>query len=261
VYNVLRYSRVRFLDMIAIVGAGGSTGLECLRKLLADAKSVRAIVRSPEKYEGKFGAAEVVKGDVTDEATLKDAFANCKSVIFAASASAYKGAGGPYEVDYMGLQKTTAAAIAVGVEKLVVISSRLVNPKKRFHPIRVILNNIKYSLMDYKFLGEEFVRNSGMNYTIVRPGGLVGGEDGSGRKASFKPGTQFIVAAGPEGDVGSTSSIHRTDVAAVACEALSAPESKNKTIEIVSRTPVDGDQSFEERLRSIFNAIPQDSKM
>lgn len=161
----------------------------------------------------------------------------------------------------MGLQKTTTAAQAAGVEQVVVISSRLVNPKNRFHPIRVLLNNIKYSLMDYKFEGEEFVRKSGMGYTIVRPGGLKGGDGGTGGQASFEPGTQFIVAAAAEGDVGQARSIHRTDVASVACEAFNTPDAKNKTIEIVCRPPVDGDPDFAERLRTIFQGIPQDSAM
>lgn len=245
--------------MIAVVGAGGGTGLECVRKLLIDGKSVRAVVRNVDKYAGKFDIAEVVQGDVTDEDSLKEAFAGCKAVIFAASASSYRGLGGPYEVDYMGLQKTVQAATAVGVEKFVLVSSRLVNPAKRFHPIRAILNNIKYSLMDYKFMGEECLRKSSLDYTIVRPGGLTGGEVAVNRQASSEPGTEYIVAAGPEGDVGKTSSIHRADVADVVCAALGTSEATRKTIEIVSRPCVNGDLSFLDRLQVIFKAIPADA--
>ena len=61
---------------------------------------------------------------------------------------------------------------ACGVERLVVVSSRLVNPKNKWHPIRILLNNIKYSLMDYKFEGEKAVRASGLEYVLVRPGGM-----------------------------------------------------------------------------------------
>lgn len=242
--------------MIAVVGAGGPTGLECTQKLLRDGKAVRAIVRDVEKYAGKFGQAAVVEGDVTDEESLKDAFAGCSGVVFAASASTYCGSGGPYEVDYLGVENTARAAAAAGVGRVVLVSSRLVNPENRFHPIRAILNNIRYSLMDYKFEGEEALRESGQEYTIVRPGGLVGGEKEPAEKST--PGTEHIEATGPEGDVGSSHSIHRTDVADVVCAALFSPAAKGKTIEITSRARTDEDPSYADHLRNIFKDIPMD---
>jgi len=244
--------------MIAVVGAGGATGLECVRGFQSSGTKVRAVVRNVEKYAGKFDKAEVVQGDVTDEASLKEAFTGCAGVVFAASASSYRGAGGPFEVDYVGVEKTARAAAAAGVGRVVLVSSRLVNPSNRFHPIRVILNNIKYSLMDYKFQGEEALRKSGQEYAIVRPGGLTGGEGGQ-RGSTTPSGTEYILAAGPEGDLGSARSIHRTDVAAVVCEALRSAEAKNKTIEIVARPRAEGDPSFEDRVKEIFKSIPTDA--
>jgi uncharacterized protein YbjT (DUF2867 family) len=240
--------------MIAVIGAGGPTGVECVQKLLAEGKQVRAVVRNVEKYTGKFGKAEAVQGDVTDEESLQKAFANCVGVVFAASASTYRGAGGAYEVDFMGAEKTARAAASAGVGRVVLVSSRLVNPSNRFHPIRMLLNNVKYSLMDYKFMGEESLRKSGQEYTIVRPGGLTGGE--GGRAAATPPGTDFILAAGPEGDLGKARSINRSDVASVVCEALRSPDAKNKTIEVVSRTRTEGDPSFDDHLKEIFKTIP-----
>jgi len=245
--------------MIAVIGAGGATGLECVRKLVASGQSVRAVVRNVAKYEGKFEKAEAVQGDVTHVESLTKAFSGCKAVIFAASASSYRGAGGPYEVDYLGVQKTIEAAKAAGVQRIVMVSSRLVNPSNRFHPIRLILNNIKYSLMDYKFMGEEALRGCGVEYTIVRPGGLQGGEGGTGMKPRAAPGTEYIVAAGPEGDVGKASSIHRTDVASVVSEAIVSADANCKTIEIVARPREDSDPSFDDHLKEIFKSIPLDA--
>ena len=48
--------------------------------------------------------------------------------------------------------------------------------------MRIILNNIKWSLMDEKLKGEEALRASGVPYTIVRPGGLT---DQPGGKAKL----------------------------------------------------------------------------
>ena len=55
------------------------------------------------------------------EESLKKAFAGCKGVIFAASASSYWG---PKETDFMGVQKTASAAKAAQVDRVVLISSR-----------------------------------------------------------------------------------------------------------------------------------------
>lgn len=241
------------------MGAGGPTGWETLQALLAQGKAVRALVRSPGKYEGKFGKAEVVKGDVTDEESLKAGFAGCQAVVFAASASKYKGDGGPYQVDNLGLQKTANAAKAAGVGKLVVVSSRLVNPVNKWHPIRIILNNVKYSLMDYKFEGEEYVRKAGLPYTIVRPGGLAGGGDGSTRDPGCEPGTQYIVAGQAEADLGKARSIHRADVAAVVCEAINSADADNKTIEVVARPREEKDPSFADHLKTLFKDLPTDA--
>jgi uncharacterized protein YbjT (DUF2867 family) len=220
-------------------------------------------VRNPEKYSGKFGTAEVVQGSVTDEASMEAALKGVSGVIFAASASTYRGLGGPYQVDYLGVEKVAKAAKANGVEKFVLVSSRLVNPVNRWHPIRILLNNIKYSLMDYKFMGEETLRNSGLaHYVIVRPGGLAGGEgEGSHvRPTDIQPDTQHLVFGPAEADLGKSRSVHRADVAAVVCEALTCTEAARKTIEIVARPTTEGEPTIGEQLNGIFKSIPEDVK-
>jgi uncharacterized protein YbjT (DUF2867 family) len=80
---------------VAILGAGGPVGKECVDQLLSAGKSVRAIVRTPSKYEGTLKARdnlEVVKGDVTNKDSLEAALAGTKGIIFAAAGSSYFGA-------------------------------------------------------------------------------------------------------------------------------------------------------------------------
>jgi len=250
--------------MIAVVGAAGPTGFQCAKQLLNEGTSVRCVVRTVEKCQAKFDEEKlvsselplenltIVKGDVTDEKSLRDAFDGCEGVIFAASASSYCGQGGAWEVDNLGVQNTTRAAAAAGVGRVVLVSSRLVNPRLRFHPIRGILNNVKWKLMDYKFLGEEYLRNSHQEYTIIRPGSLEGADGSQGGTA---PGEEYIVAAGPEGDMGGARSIHRADVAAVVCEALRSPEAKNKTVEIASLPRGANLPNFDDRLKELFKSI------
>jgi uncharacterized protein YbjT (DUF2867 family) len=76
-------------------------------------------------------------------------------------------------------------------------------------------------ILSAKFKGETALRNSGVPYTIVRPGGLV---DEPGGKAAV----EF-----QQGDKAS-GRIPRADVATVCIEALGRKSALGKTFEIVS---------------------------
>ena len=65
--------------IIAVIGATGSQGKGVINSILKDGTfKARAITRNPEKYNGK--ADEVVKGDLTDLASLTEAFKNAHGV-------------------------------------------------------------------------------------------------------------------------------------------------------------------------------------
>ena len=51
-----------------------------------------------------------------------------------------------------------AAAKQVGVEHVVLVSSRLVEPHNWLTPLRIILNNVKWGLMDAKHAGEKLLK-------------------------------------------------------------------------------------------------------
>jgi uncharacterized protein YbjT (DUF2867 family) len=104
---------------------------------------------------------------------------------------------------------------------LVLVSSCLVSPHNRMHPIRVMLNNFRWGLMDQKFKSEEFLRSSGIKYTVVRPGGL-----------KDSPGGEKMLSV-QQGDT-SAGSVSRADVAAVCVAALTDPAAENVTFELMS---------------------------
>jgi uncharacterized protein YbjT (DUF2867 family) len=65
--------------IIAVIGATGSQGKGVINAILKDGTfKARAVTRNPEKYSGK--ADEVVKGDLTDLASLTQAFENAYGV-------------------------------------------------------------------------------------------------------------------------------------------------------------------------------------
>jgi len=92
----------------------------------------------------------------------------------------------------------------------------------------------------WKFKGEEAVRNSGVPYTIVRPGGLTD-EPGGETSLDFRQGDDR------------QGRVSRADVARVLVAALSLPEAQNKTFELFGG---EGPPSIE--LQSQFAAMEED---
>jgi uncharacterized protein YbjT (DUF2867 family) len=119
-------------------------------------------VRDPAKYDAASTwppGVEVVAGDVTRPATLGPALAGADATIFAASAA--KGVL-PATVDNDGVGAWAAAAKAAGASRAVLVSSALVDPKNGWHPIRLLLNNMRPGkMMDQKWAGEAKLRASG----------------------------------------------------------------------------------------------------
>jgi nucleoside-diphosphate-sugar epimerase len=84
------------MSINVVIGAGGGTGLECVKRLLAStAEPCRAVVRNPASYADSFPTdprLEVVAGDVTSKESLQQCLAGAKGVIFAASGKGYRSA-------------------------------------------------------------------------------------------------------------------------------------------------------------------------
>lgn len=201
-----------------VFGAGRGVGLQCVKHMLQNGLKVRAVVRSPDKYADTFPQDKnlsVVSGDVTDVASLKSVLQRAKGAIFAASASSYWAGAA---VDFRGVSNVAQAA---GPDQpIVLVSSALVTPKNRFSPIRLILNNIKWGLMDNKYKGECALRDSGKHYTIVRPGQLTNDAGG-----------QHKLVTGQR-DVMKTGSVSRADVAAVCVAAITTQAADGLTFEL-----------------------------
>ncbi|KAG2438960.1 hypothetical protein HYH02_010752 [Chlamydomonas schloesseri] len=231
-----------------VLGAGGRTGLECVKRLV-DVSDIptRAVVRDPSKLESvlaKSPKLQIVKGDVTDEASLRDVLKGARGVIFAAAGRGYWSAA---EVDFKGVQRAAAISKEVGAERLVLVSSMLVTKRNWLNPIRLLLNNIRWGLMDNKLKGEDALRASGQPYTIVRPGGLASGLPGD---CTFVTGQGDTMAAG--------SAINRADVAAVCAEALTNAGARNVTFEVIAK-PGAPPGGYEAQLKSMWAVLQQDA--
>lgn len=236
--------------IFAVLGAGGGCGKLAVAQLAAASLTVRAIVRDPAKYAGAFpDGVDVRAGDVTSSSSLRAALSGgVTHVLFAASNKGFYGA---REVDEAGLGNTAAVCKELNVAHLVAISSGLVHPSQRWHPIRLLLNNVaSWGIMDAKWAGECLLRASGQPYTIVRPGGLGDGPPQRGTR-------RILVAQNRSKSIPLTArTISRDDVAAVCVAAFAYDDALNATVEIGVSTADGGAPSD---LSTLFSAVVADT--
>lgn len=78
------------------------------------------------------------------------------------------------QVDNLGTVNLVEACRGLGINRFILISSILVNGAAMgqiLNPAYIILNALGLVLIA-KLQAEKHIRNSGINYTIIRPGGL-----------------------------------------------------------------------------------------
>jgi uncharacterized protein YbjT (DUF2867 family) len=199
-----------------VAGATGQTGRRIVQALVAKNIPVRALVRNLEMGKEVLPAeAQLVEGDVLKPETLREAIGDSTVLLCATGAKPSLDPTGPFQVDYQGTKNLVDAAKAKGIEHFVMVSSLCVS--KFFHPL-----NLFWLVLYWKKQGELYLTQSGLTYTIVRPGGLRN-ED------NLDP--IFMSSA----DTLFEGSIPRTKVAQVCVESLLQPTARNKIVEIVSR--------------------------
>lgn len=200
---------------VLVAGATGQTGKRIVEALVAGEMTVKALVRDRAKASTQLPqGSEIVTGDVLEPATLQAAFSDCQIIVSATGAAPSFDPTGPYKVDYEGNKNLVDAAKAAEIKQFVMVSSLCVS--KLFHPL-----NLFWGVLYWKQQAEDYLKQSGVPYTIVRPGGLKN-ENNSEAIVMSAADTLF------EG------SIPRQKVAEVCVEAIAQPAAKNKVVEIVT---------------------------
>ncbi|GAB2296902.1 hypothetical protein Dimus_031003 [Dionaea muscipula] len=218
---------------IFVAGATGSTGRKIVEQLLAKGFAVKAGVRDIATAKISFSdiinpaALQFVKADVTQGVDkLAEAIGDDSDAVICATGFRRSwDLTAPWKVDNFGTVNLVEACGKVGVDRFILISSILVNGAamgQLLNPAYIILNVFGLVLVA-KLQAENYIRKSGINYTIVRPGGL----------RNDPPSGNIVVE--PE-DTLSQGSISRDQVARVAVEALlHQEEASYKVVEIIAR--------------------------
>ncbi|MCP9941097.1 SDR family oxidoreductase [Cyanobium sp. ATX 6E8] len=211
------------MGLVAVTGASGKTGWRVVDEALRRGLAVRAIVRPgsvlpPALAEAEQqGRLEVRRLDLSATEALHAALTGCEALVIATGARPSVDLTGPLKVDAFGVRDQIQACRAVGLGRVVLVSSLCAGRWQ--HPL-----NLFGLILVWKRLGERWLEQSGLDWTVVRPGGLS--EDDS---RSEREGVVFSGADQQESD-----SIPRRLVARVCLDALSTPAAIGRIIEITS---------------------------
>jgi uncharacterized protein YbjT (DUF2867 family) len=211
------------MELVLVAGAAGGTGSQVVKELLANGFRVRAFVRDMDSAKKELGDdVDYAEGDVRQRETIDAALDDVSAIVSAIGAGRGDPSNGPEFVDYGGVKNLANAAADAGLNQVVLISSSGVTDESH------MLNKMFDNVLIWKAKGEQAVRDSGVPYTIVRPGGLVN-----------KPGGQPVRLE--QGDTG-TGIIPRADVARICVAALMYPGARNRTFEAFSGEGPPGDE-------------------
>lgn len=174
---------------ILVTGATGLIGFNIVEQLLSAGHEVRVLARSPEKAAGLFqNRCEVLKGDITEPASIAPAASGCELVFHAAGFPEQwmKDPAIFQQVNVHGTRNVLEAARAAGVRRVVYTSTIDVfagEPHKSYN--ESVLDPLpkgtyyERSKQDADKLAAEFQR-TGMDIVFLHPAGLYGpGPSGS----------------------------------------------------------------------------------
>lgn len=215
------------IETVLVAGASGETGREIMNLLRTTDLRVRAMTRDPEKVGRleRLGADEVIVGNLLHRADADRAVRDVDTVLCAVGTKpGFDALTGEF-VDGDGVINLVDAANEEGIERFVFESSLGVGNAKEGLPLsaRLLIGPI----LRAKERSEGHLRESGVPYTILRPGGLTNG-----------PPTGEV-AVGEGGD-SVTGRIPRADVARLMVAAPFTPVAENRTFEVVSREGLRG---------------------
>jgi nucleoside-diphosphate-sugar epimerase len=204
---------------VAIAGGHGKIGLMLGRLLVERGDAVIGLIRDPAQEDDLHAAGvEPVVCDLEGDCDVAAAIRGADAVVFAAGAGPGSGAERKWTMDYGGAVKLIEAARAEGARRYVMLSSIGAG-----HP-PAEGGGVFGEYLRAKAKADRELEASGLDYTIVRPGGLT--DD---------PGTGLVTVGQDFGG----GRIPRADVAATIAACLVTPATIGKAFEVISgETPI-----------------------
>jgi len=202
---------------IAISGASGKTGYRIAEEILAAGDRPRLLLRPGSLVPASLAKCEQHRLDLGDAAALDTALRGADALVIATGARPSVDLTGPLRVDAWGVQRQVESCQRVGVRRVVLVSSLCAG--RWAHPL-----NLFGLILVWKRLGEQALERSGLDWTVIRPGGLSEREEGLASEGIRWSGA----------DTQESHSIPRRLVARCCLEALNTPASIGRILEVTS---------------------------
>ena len=206
------------MTRIAVTGASGKTGWRLVQEARRSGREVTAILRPGSAQPEGLEEARIVRLELADRDALSEALRDCEALVIATGARPSIDLLGPLKVDALAIRDQIAACRRTDVRRVVLVSSLCSG--RWLHPL-----NLFGLILVWKGLGEHWLAESGLDWTVVRPGGLRETEEDLERE-----GVVFSAAGEQE-----SNNIPRRLVARLCLDALDTPASIGRIVEITSR--------------------------
>jgi putative NADH-flavin reductase len=199
---------------LALFGATGGTGRQIVTQALEAGHTVRALVRDPARLPIQHPQLHLITGNVLDPDAVERTITGADAVIVTLGNTANN----PDWIVSEGTRVIVTAMQKLGVRRLIVISSLGVGDSRDQVPtfFKVLMKTALKKAMEDKERQEQIVAASGLDWTIVRPGGLTNGP----RTGRYRAGLDRTLVAGQ---------VSRADVAEFVLRQLDDPTYLHKT--------------------------------
>lgn len=196
---------------VLVIGGTRASGLEVVKILRARGDEVAVLARpASDASEAEKTGARIVRGDAMNPAELSAALASgqFRAVVSTLGARQVDG----LRPDFEGNRNAVDAAKAAGVRRFVLVT--VIGAGDSLNAAPWIARRILKDVMAEKTRAEDYLKDSGLDYTIIRPGGLMDKE--AQGLAYLTPDTQAM------------SWIRRADLARLVVQALDDPRAIGK---------------------------------
>ncbi|KAG6554511.1 hypothetical protein Mapa_003890 [Marchantia paleacea] len=186
---------------VLVAGATGGVGQLVVASLLEKGIKVRALLRNSEKARALFGdqgdhfefrIADCRQPEALDQSVVEGVtHVICCTGTTAFPSKRWDGNNGPEQTDWLAV-RNLIDSLPPTVEKIILVSSVGVTKSDQL-PWNIM--NL-FGVLKYKKMGEDYLRNSGKIFTIIRPGRLT-----DGPYTSYDLNTLLKATAGTRRDV------------------------------------------------------------
>lgn len=208
---------------VLLIGANGQIGRIITDKMQeSDKFDLTAGYRKDDQMnEAQARGIQVAKVDLEkDIKHLEEAMVGMDAVVFSAGSGGSTGADRTMMIDLDGAVKSIEAAKRQNVKRFVMVSAVNANRREVWSYAMDGSSTSSY-YHAAKYYADEWLMNSGLDYTIIRPTGLLN-----------EPGTGKVEAAEYIETKDRETVIPREDVASVILESLQADNTINKAFDL-----------------------------